>query len=527
VADALERLHAGQLELRAADVAHHLIEAGPAAERDRTARFLILAGDQALTAAAFEEAVRAFQGALGQLGERLTPERAAVLERLGRALHGLGHFDEALRSWSDAAAAYSELNEPQAVGAVCADMALTLAWSGRLEEAIEVAGRGLAAVGDAVGRARSDLLSVSGLAHSISCNFEMADDLTRRAVADAEILDDPRALATALYVREVHHWGWGQPDDTVAVGMRAVDAMRHGGGSVDRADTLARVQFGLLWMGRLAEAEAAGAEALSLAHTLGSRGALLTTRWASWAVESSRADLATLDRLAREDLRFAEENRFPWAAYAHIYVGLAAFWRGDWVMAADSFEECARLEIPSMAVGGAWGFRILLHVYQGDTQRALAMYVQGKETLPRLGAPRTFGRLAMLLTVSEALALAGERKEASALHPMVLEAMRAGNVLRVFDSRLLNSVAGLTAAAGGQWEPAEEHLRRACRQADDMPHRIERAETRRLYAWMLVERDGDGDRALAATLLHEALDGYRAIGMPRHEAMAEALLASV
>jgi tetratricopeptide (TPR) repeat protein len=244
-------------------------------------------------------------------------------------------------------------------------------------------------------------------------------------------------------------------------------------------------------------------------------------------VESSRADLATLDRLAREDLRFAEENRFPWAAYAHIYVGLAAFWRGDWVMAADSFEECARLEIPSMAVGGAWGFRILLHVYQGDTQRALAMYVQGKETLPRLGAPRTFGRLAMLLTVSEALALAGERKEASALHPMVLEAMRAGNVLRVFDSRLLNSVAGLTAAAGGQWEPAEEHLRRACRQADDMPHRIERAETRRLYAWMLVERDGDGDRALAATLLHEALDGYRAIGMPRHEAMAEALLASV
>jgi hypothetical protein len=42
---------------------------------------------------------------------------------------------------------------------------------------------------------------------------------------------------------------------------------------------------------------------------------------------------------------------------------------------------------------------------------------------------------------------------------------------------------------------------------------------------MLLQRDAPGDRAEAAHMAAEAADRYRAMGMPRHLRMAEALLA--
>ena len=52
-------------------------------------------------------------------------------------------------------------------------------------------------------------------------------------------------------------------------------------------------------------------------------------------------------------------------------------------------------------------------------------------------------------------------------------------------------------------------------------------ETRRWYAWMLLDRDGPGDREKARTLLSEAIAMYRQIGMPKHVEMAETMLREV
>jgi hypothetical protein len=40
---------------------------------------------------------------------------------------------------------------------------------------------------------------------------------------------------------------------------------------------------------------------------------------------------------------------------------------------------------------------------------------------------------------------------------------------------------------------------------------------------MLLERDGAGDKAEAVTLIDEARDLYRTMGMPKHAAMLDAL----
>jgi len=82
----------------------------------------------------------------------------------------------------------------------------------------------------------------------------------------------------------------------------------------------------------------------------------------------------------------------------------------------------------------------------------------------------------------------------------------------------------MAAAAGGQWEKAEERYQTALRQAHEIPVVIQQPEVRRWYARMLIDRDGPGDREKARELLTEALAMYRRIGMPKHVEMAEALL---
>ena len=63
VADAIETAAASP-EAQASDIAYHLQQAGSTADQAKTVRFLTLAGDQALEAGAFDEALRQFDGAL-------------------------------------------------------------------------------------------------------------------------------------------------------------------------------------------------------------------------------------------------------------------------------------------------------------------------------------------------------------------------------------------------------------------------------------------------------------------------------
>jgi tetratricopeptide (TPR) repeat protein len=143
--------------------------------------------------------------------------------------------------------------------------------------------------------------------------------------------------------------------------------------------------------------------------------------------------------------------------------------------------------------------------------------------LPR-GQPKSWGAWETLACAVEGLAVVGARDEAAELYPLILEALEEGLVLGAFHIRLIEKIAGVAAAAGRRWDEAEEHYRTAMRQAQELPHLIERAEVGRFWAQMLIERDRPGDRERARGLLEEAIRGYRQIGMPRHEEMAQILL---
>ena len=140
------------------------------------------------------------------------------------------------------------------------------------------------------------------------------------------------------------------------------------------------------------------------------------------------------------------------------------------------------------------------------------------------GRPNTSGAWAVLLTAVEGLAVVGEKAEAAKLYPVALEAIQTGALFRPYDSRLLDTVAGIAATCGGKWAEAEDHFRTALRRTEELPHIIEQPEVRRFYARMLLDRNSPGDRDKARQLLTEAIEIYRRLGMPKHIEMAEALL---
>ena len=177
--------------------------------------------------------------------------------------------------------------------------------------------------------------------------------------------------------------------------------------------------------------------------------------------------------------------------------------------------------------GADWAHLFLGTAYAGDRDSALAILDEKSGDLPYPGRANTIGAWTFLQGVVEGLAILGECGEAARLYPLVLEAIATGGIVGEDGSGLFHTVAGMAAAAGGQWDKAEEHYQTALRQAHELPVVMEQLEVRRWYARMLIDRDGPGDREKARELLTEAIAMYRQIGMPKHVEMAEGLLGRV
>ena len=90
VAEAIERVHASTVHERASEIAHHLAKAGALADTPRVVQYLTLAGQRALEAAAYEDALRQFQAALSHGDALDARQRAQLSTHLARAKRGLG-----------------------------------------------------------------------------------------------------------------------------------------------------------------------------------------------------------------------------------------------------------------------------------------------------------------------------------------------------------------------------------------------------------------------------------------------------
>jgi class 3 adenylate cyclase/tetratricopeptide (TPR) repeat protein len=528
VAEAMERVYARALEEHAADLAHHLDQAGATADPRKTVHYLMLAGERAMAAAAFEEALRHYESALSL---QLTDDqrvRAHLLYKRGLALRSLGRWEEAFVDWDEALAAYDEMGDAEAVGRICYEMSAQFIWAARPEKAMETARRGLMTLGERASVDRCRLLARAGLTLSGAGYYTAADGMLTQAMAIAEQLDDQRLLGTALVGKAFNHCFHMEMPDAVDSGLRAAELLRPIGDVWELTRALWGTQVALTLLCRFDDVTEVGDELEPLATRLGHLGALLIAR-RSRAVRELMltADLDKLKEFARGDLEFCRNADMPWISHSYSYLGLAHFWSGRWQEALEHFQEAVKLESLGPFAGSDWVLLFLWKAYFGDKDEALAMLREKMGDLPRSGQRNTLGAWTMLFGVVEGLALLGEREQAAKLYPLVLEAIDTGALARLWTWGLLQTVAGMAAAAGGQWEKAEEHYRIALRQAHELPVVIEQPEARLWYARMLIDRNAPGDRDNARQMLSEAIAMYRRIGMPKHVEMAQALLSEV
>jgi hypothetical protein len=371
------------------------------------------------------------------------------------------------------------------------------------------------------------MLAWTGVAGAWVSDFEPGAALIAEALELAERLGDKRLVGYASLSRSLHLFAFSLHREMLEPGQDGIRLLRAEGDEWDSATLLAFMELAALGTGRTVLAAELGDEVERLGARLGHFFILAVLHGVALSARRLAAgpDLDELEAFGRRHLEVAGPMGFH--HHSCSLLSHAAFLRGDVDEALRWADEGIRAAPEHHHTSGpevACSLRAL--AYLGRATDLVAMLGSGQIDLPQPGRPNGWGRWYPVMAAIEALAVIGHRDAAASSYGLIAEFIAtSGLVMNSFPPYdLPQRIAGIGAAAGGQWDAAEEHFLTALRQAGELPHEIEGAETRRWYARMLLDRGGAGDRDRAGALLDEAIAVYRRVGMPRHEELARALI---
>jgi DNA-binding winged helix-turn-helix (wHTH) protein/tetratricopeptide (TPR) repeat protein len=519
-ADAIEQLAGDQPQQSVAALAHHLYLAGVEADPARTFTYLMAAGERALQAAAFAEALVCFERAKSLAAPRSDAERARLFWKRGRAQRGLGQWLAAESDWDRSLRLYEQVGDRQAIASVTRSLTHLFIWSGRGEQAAALSRRGLDHVGEQASSQRCALLVVNGWARASGATLEQAVEMARQ-------LGDARAHGQAMVASAHTHLLRLGGREAHEAAHRGIELLQRVGDLWNLADALAYFRLTAVATGRPGVAAPCSHDVLELAQAVGHHGAEINALRAQGLGEWLRTgDVSGLESFARHSLATCEEAMPVLSPLYRSLLAQADFWRGRWREAGERSAPLATLDMGRAHTGHTWGVHFLVQCHLGREQDAMAMYGAKRADLPESGARRWTGAWDALFAAIEGLAQLGRSSEAAELYPLAIEALATGTVVSHEGRRLLQTTAGLAAAASGRWPEADDHFGTALHQATTIPFRSEQAEVRRLWAKVLLEGGRAKDRARALQLLEEAITMYEDLAMPGHVAMTEALLAT-
>ena len=524
-AEVITRRYADDLEAHAGDLAYHLSR-GYSGDRTSLVRYLTIAGERAFDAAAFDDGVRHFEQALTLLPADDQLGRGQLLERLAMALRSVGRWDDALRTMNEALDRYQALGQAEAIGRLGWAMVYQLTWSARLVEGVQIGQRTLAALGNTVTADKARVLSALGWALSIGGDYLAATGTFDQARAIAEEVGNERALADVLHLQTLHHLSFGEFTDGIRVGTRAAEVFERDSALWDLCSVQAFVIYEDGTLGSREQAVRLSDKTLGIAERLGHLGAAYMVLCDRIREAAMLGDLPQVEALGPQILDIGERGGLPWRYVGNIYLGLAAHWRGNAEGAELELRNAVALE-PQAAFAGQSASLLARHLAsqgRADDVMELFLATQSQSRLPSLDRVNGIGAWNCMLGFVEALYLCGLYEQAAALSPLVEGVLELGRSWITFDGRLVETRAGLAAAAGRRWDEAEQHFATAREGAERMHNRLELTDLRRLHARVLLDRGSAGDHARAVQMLEEALSAYRAFGMPAYAAETERLL---
>jgi DNA-binding SARP family transcriptional activator len=515
VAETLERLHARNPAPHFAELAHHYLGAG-SRTADKAIDYAHRAGDRAASSHGYEEAARHYTNAL------------AVIETTGAADGGrtcelLLALGEALSRAGDARAARAALRRAAALAEQAGDAAqlarAALSYSGRFAWArastdpalVPLLERALGAIGDGDPATRARLLARLAAALRDEPRRERRVALAGEALALAEQHDDRATLAFA----RAGHWiaveGADPHEDGLAVSDELL-AFAERAGDHELAFTARDFRLQAFW----ARANRAGIDVEF--DALARLADELRQPAQRWAVAVSRTSVALLEgRFEAAESMIAEALAAggaaeSWNAVVSERLQLFVLRRAQGRLA----------EIEAVIDRSVHEFPVLLrfHCAVAHLHAELGHDAQARAALDRV-LSRDLARehvdaewLFALCLLPDACARLGDRAAAERVYALLLPFRdRYARAPVEVSFGCVARALGVLAAVLGRHDDAAEHFGAA----------IEIECRMRAWPWVthaqhglaetLLARDAPGDADRAQALLHEAVEGYRALDM--------------
>jgi DNA-binding winged helix-turn-helix (wHTH) protein/tetratricopeptide (TPR) repeat protein len=525
VAEVMELAYSHDRDGHAAELAYHFSKAGSTVDRLKRIRYLALAGDRAMAASAFEEAVRYFQAGVAiAAGE--SAEQAELLLRLGSAQLRDGASDEAVENLQYAATIHERLGNREGVEEACLALTWLQGWRGKFPELHASMHQGLRAAPDSTSEARCRLLAIAGKWLTFGGQPTAAEHAIDNALAIAAERKDGGLRGTVLATRGGNQWVY-------TAFSRAERTLREAALLLRRAGDLAALPLcrtdyiiTLGYLGLLDEMEEPLTELHALAERLGDPGCVAIHDLFRIILAFTRGDLAA----AADWSERAEVSARHGAALVLPPVlqlrGQIAFLGGDCERAEADLGEAARLNAemgcpPVRYIG--FLSQAYVRAFRGDRDGARALLADAPAP-PAPGTPVSCLTFDGMATAAQVYVLLDLPAKAAALYQSLCAAASRGAVFCSSSYPLLQRVLGMIAAANRWNRRADRHYTEALGRAETLQARLEVAHTAYWYARMLLRDRGASRQGRGRALAARALRLYGDMGMPCHLEAARALV---
>ena len=523
-AELLERIKKGNPE-HLAEIAHHFFAAAPMGETTKAVHYAKSAAEHAMRRLAFEEAARLFEMAMQAMRLGDQPDEATRFElllSLGDALTRAGDAESARDYAYEAAEIARRRQDADGLGRAALLYGGMFSWTALRGDArfVPLLEEALAAVTAAGQNTAMRVMLMGRLAAGPWRDLPAREPrlkLTADALELARTLDDPRTLAYAMEARLGAVIGPIQIEELLEVSQEIELAAAAANDGEKILMSHVWRMMAQLFYGNMPMVFAERNEVVRLAEQL-RQG---PQNWFLRCTDASLAFFAGRFREAEELAVQAYEAGRRAEPYALFAFRLQMLWmRMEQGREGDMKEEFDD-SLQRFTMYPVWRSMApyLLLTYGTEEAARTAFH----ETFPK---PRPVNEEYLLGTgvLAEAAAALGERDAAAVLYEELVPFahLTMGGIPDI-NIGVASRAVGSLAHALGRFEDAERHFENAIEANDRMGARPWAAWARHAYAEMLMERDAQGDRERAATLVVEARATARDLGMKKLERRIESM----
>ena len=525
IADALERIHADDLDAHIPEIAGHLRRSGPLAEGADVVEYSRRAAEQAIGLFAWGDAARLYEAAIAaaESSDEFSPHDLAELHLAasrayyhdldpGPSMHHCQRAIDGYAATGDAAGVVRgevlKARSYLSISAVPFGSAIDL---GPLERALKD-------VGPSDSELRGTALWTMSQAHWHSRDLERAVHVADDAARIGLDTGNDRLCAEALASSGMAHTSALELDAALHDYTSAISLARQVGDPWLLGIELPRICPVLVTTGRLDEVAPYATEACAVTAR--------TQDWAEYSlaiaylisVHCLRGDFAEVERLGADGLAAARRSSYPWGAVVFLpTIAASRCLRGAFDEAEDAVallaEPGAIIQEPGPLLSlAALIYRSLIVATAGNVDQAEQLLQ------PMIPVLQATGRRD-IQSVPSYCALADnghyfrDPALAKAQYEPLLFARRCGAVFSSSWGFLIPRVLGAICADNSEWAEAEAHYADAIEIAESAGALPELGRAKLGWAEMLAARDHKGDKSRAAAYILDAARVFEDIGM--------------